>query len=94
MPYILIRHQVEDFDAWKSLFDDHAETRAEAGSKGGQLFRTTEDPEDLVALMEWDSVENARSFAESSDLAETMREAGVVDEPEVAFLESIEEFST
>lgn len=41
--HIHVTHTVEDFDVWKSGFDDHASTRMEFGGQGYQLFRTAED---------------------------------------------------
>ena len=68
-PYLLVRHKVEDYERWKSVFDhDHGATRARSGSKGGWILRNAEDPNELVILLEWDSVENARRFANADDL--------------------------
>ena len=91
MAYLLIDHPVEDFDEWRSHFDDHAPTRADAGSQGGHLFHKEGDPNEVVALLEWDSLENAHEFAASDDLREVMTEAGVVGEPDVDFLEKVTE---
>jgi hypothetical protein len=90
MPYILIDHTVEDYDEWKPHFDDHASTRAEGGSQGGQLFHKEGKPNEIVGLFEMDSLENAHEFV-SDDLREKMQEAGVVGEPDVQFLEKIED---
>ena len=91
MPYLLIDHAVEDYEEWKPFFDNHASTRAESGSGGGQLFHKEGEPNELVILFEWDSIENAREFATSDDLREVMAEAGVIGEPELHFLEKIED---
>ncbi|WP_440988679.1 hypothetical protein [Haloarchaeobius baliensis] len=90
MVRILVRHTVESYDAWKPHFDEHERTRQEYGSQGYQLFRTSDDSNDIVALMDWDSTENARRFLEDSDVREVMSEAGVVGEPEIAFLDEVE----
>ena len=41
-------------------------------------------------MLEWDSVANARKFTQSSDLQETMKRAGVVDQPALFFLDDEE----
>ena len=91
MAYLLIDHTVDDYEEWKPYFDDHASTRAEHGSEGGQLFHKEGEPNEIVALFEWDSLENAREFAAADDLHETMEEAGVVGKPEMHFLEKIQD---
>lgn len=94
MPYLLIRHTVQDFEQWKSVFDAHSVTRQANGSRGGQLFRNADDPNELIVLLEWDVLEKAREFAQSEELREVMRRAGVVDRPIIAFLKDGEQASS
>lgn len=92
MPYVLVRHGVEDYAKWKPFFDDDAANREKHGSRGGRLFRSQQDPNDLVVLMDYEDAQRAMEFAESPDLRETMEKAGVKGKPEILFLEQIEEF--
>jgi heme-degrading monooxygenase HmoA len=91
MPYWLVRASVEDYEKWKPGFDEHSSARGESGSKGGRLFRNAEDPNEVVILLEWDNLENVRQFAQSDNLREAMQRHGVVDRPDVYFLEEVEE---
>ena len=91
MPYLLVRHKVEDYERWKPVFDhDHGATRKRSGSKGGWILRNALDPNELVILLEWDSSENARLFVNADATREAMQRAGVADEPDVYFLEEVE----
>ncbi len=90
MPYLLVRHKVQDYAKWKPIFDQHGATRQASGSRGGQLFRNANDPNELVILFEVDDLEKARQFAESDDLRQTMQRAGVADQPDIYFLEAVE----
>jgi hypothetical protein len=38
MAHILVHHKIEEYNKWKSAFDDHASIRAEHGSLGGKVF--------------------------------------------------------
>ena len=87
MPYILIHHNVRDFAKWKLVFDEHGEARKAAGSKGGYLFQTADDSNEVIALLEWDDLDKARQFVSSDDLRQAMERAGVVSEPHIHFLE-------
>jgi hypothetical protein len=40
--------------------------------------------------MEWDSLDNARKFAFSDDLRQTMEKAGVADRPDIYFVEQVD----
>ena len=90
MPYMLVRHKVEDYERWKPVFDDHQATRRESGGKGGFLFRNADDPNETLILLEWPDLEDARRFARSDDLRETMQRAGVAEQPDIFFLEDVE----
>jgi hypothetical protein len=92
MVYIVVKHKVEDYSRWKPVFDEHGTTRGKAGCKGGQLFSSSDEANDLFILLEWDKKENATVFIESEDLKKTMQKAGVIGKPEVYFLEKIEDF--
>ncbi len=87
MPYILIRHTVEDYDRWKSVFDDHAPLRQAAGSKGGYLFRSADNPNEVVLIMEMEDLDRARQLVGSDDLRQVVQQAGVTGPPEIRFLE-------
>jgi heme-degrading monooxygenase HmoA len=86
MPYLLVRQHVTDYAQWKATFDAHSLTRQANGSRGGQIFRSADDPNELVVLLEWDVLENARQFAQSEAWREVMQRAGVVDQPTLCFL--------
>jgi uncharacterized protein (DUF1330 family) len=90
VPYLLVRHKVDDYAEWKPVFDEHGATRRAAGSKGGRLFRSADDPNELVILLEVDELDKARQFAESQDLRQAMQRVGVADRPDVYFLEEVE----
>jgi quinol monooxygenase YgiN len=87
MAYLLVRHTAEDYSKWRPVFDDHEGMRKAGGSKSARVFRNADNPNEIVLLMEWDDVENARRFASSDDLRQAMERAGVVGRPEALFLE-------
>ena len=91
VPYSLVRHKVEDYQKWKPVFDEHRPAVKQSGSKGGRLLRNADDSNEIVILLEWDALEDARQFYGSEDLRETMQRAGVADQADIYFLEEVEE---
>ncbi len=87
MAYMLVRHDVQDYEAWKSVFDSVADLRRRNGEKSYQILRQENSPNKLVALFEWDSLDNAHKYAASAELKEAMERAGVTGKPEILFLE-------
>jgi hypothetical protein len=84
--YLLVRHKVKDFSTWKSGYDAHLPKRNEAGLTEKHLLRGASDPNEVVVLFEAKDLGRAKAFAESADLRETMQKVGVVDKPDIYFL--------
>jgi len=94
MAHLLVHHKVEDYNKFKTVFDSHASFRSEGGSLGGKIFRTTNDPNELFVLLEWNSLANAQKFAQSDSIKEAMKNAGVVGMPAIYFVEEATKTST
>ncbi|OGW50271.1 MAG: antibiotic biosynthesis monooxygenase, partial [Nitrospirae bacterium RBG_19FT_COMBO_58_9] len=85
----LIIHEVEAYPAWKAVFDQAAGIRKRAGEISYQLLRYDSDANSIVHFSEWSSLDNARRFFESPELAEIRKKAGV-KAPEFIYLHEIE----
>ncbi|HEX8552226.1 MAG TPA: antibiotic biosynthesis monooxygenase [Abditibacteriaceae bacterium] len=89
MQYVLIIHEVEDYAAWKTVFDNAAQIRKDAGEIGYQLLRFDDDANNIVHFSQWSSLQNARNFFESERLVEIRKQAGV-KAPKFVYLNQIE----
>ena len=89
MAYLLIRHQVKNYSAWKDSFIEDRLTRRKSGSRGGFVFRNADKPDEVFILLEWDNHESSRDFVQSGDWKEEMERSGVCDEPDFYFLEDV-----
>jgi hypothetical protein len=85
--YVLVRHKVRDYSAWKPVYDAHLSKRAQAGLTEEHLLRGASDANEVVILFRAAELARAKAFAESTDLRETIK-AGVVDRPDIYFLTS------
>ena len=89
MQYVLIIHEVEDYDSWKQIFDRAAQIRTEAGERTYQVLRDDRNPLKIVHFSSWISIEAAKQFFESPELVKIRQEAGV-KAPEFIYLEQLE----
>lgn len=89
MQYVLIIHEVEDYLAWKAIFDNAAQIRKEAGEISYQLLRFESDANNIVHFSHWSSLQNAKNFFESELLVEIRKQAGV-KAPRFIYLNEIE----
>lgn len=88
MAFLLIRHKVRDFNTWKAGYDGHRPKRTEAGLSEKYLLHNSDDANEVVILFEAQDLSRAKTFAASADLHEKMQEVGVIDKPDIYFLES------
>ena len=84
--FLLVRHKVSDFSQWKRGYDAHLPKRVEAGLTEKYLLRDAQDPNEVSLLFEAHDSSRAKAFVESADLRETMQKVGVVDKPDIHFL--------
>ena len=84
--YMLVRHKVADFSEWKRGYDAHLPKRAEAGLTEKYLLRGADDTNEVIILFEASDLTRAKGFAGSADLRETMQKVGVLDKPDIYFL--------
>ena len=89
MEYVLIIHEVEDYAAWKIIFDNAATIRKKAGEQSYQVLKYENEPNKIVHFSKWSSLNNAKSFFESEELIKIRKEAGV-KAPEFIYLEQLE----
>jgi hypothetical protein len=83
MPQMIIRHRVNDYKKWKAYFDKSLALRKMAGEKSVKIFRNSEDPNDLSLVFEWVNVHKAVEYAGSESLRKAMKDAGVLETPQV-----------
>ena len=86
MPFVLIRHKVQDFNRWKEIYDSAVTQRQTYGEKFARVFHDASDPNDLIILAEFETHERARRFFASDWLREAMSKAGVQGPPQVQYL--------
>ncbi len=87
MVHMIVRHKVADYSRWKEAFDAHLNTRKAAGETESRVLLSVDDPREVTLFFDWDSLDRARRFVGSDDLKQAMKQAGVVGDPEVRFLE-------
>jgi len=89
MQYVLIIHEVEDYESWKKVFDNASDIRREAGERSYQVLKYESAPNKVVHFSSWTSIDDAKRFFESPKLIRIRAEAGV-KAPDFIYLEQLE----
>jgi hypothetical protein len=85
MAMLIIHHRVQNYEAWRPICDAHEPARNTAGLTNGRVFRSADDPDDLVILFDMADRKKAEAFAASEDLKTAMQRSGVQGKPDVQF---------
>jgi uncharacterized protein (DUF1330 family) len=88
--FVVVQHRVRDYRTWKPVFEEHGAVRAKHGAKGHVLYRTLDDPNNLVVVTEFSSPTGAKAFMADPSLPEAMKQAGVEMPAAVYLCEELE----
>ena len=91
MAKAIVAHHVADYDRWYPVFIEHGEVRRKHGGRGHVVHRGVEDPNALLVVNDFGTMEGARAFMADPSLAEAMRKAGVDSEPTIYLVEETED---
>lgn len=89
----VVTHAVESYETWKRAFDAHAAARRDAGIIAVHVNRHAEDPNLLSVYLAGTDAVKLAGFLSSTDLAATMRGAGVKGPPHVATVTPVEDLT-
>ena len=62
---LIISHEVEDFNAWKVKFDEHASAREEAQMQDWAMLTGRENPNMVTVIFKVGDVDAAKAFTSS-----------------------------
>jgi hypothetical protein len=63
MGVLVIRHKVADYGIWRPEFDRHAKAQRSAGLTNPRVFRSSDDPNEVVIFFNANDTAKAKYFA-------------------------------
>jgi hypothetical protein len=82
---VTVHFKVHDFNAWRTAYNAHEKSRALAGITNGKVFRSADDPNDVVVIQDVADVTKARSWLGSEDMKAELQKSGVIGSPSIRF---------
>ncbi len=83
MAKVIVQHHVADYDTWFSVFTEHGDIRRKHGATGHTVTRSIADPNAIVIVNDFATLDGAKAFAADPSLPEAMARAGVDGGPQV-----------
>jgi quinol monooxygenase YgiN len=90
MAKVIVQHHVADYDRWLPVFNEHEAVRRQNGATGHSISRDVADPNTIVIVNEFATVEGARAFSQDPSLPAAMARGGVEGPPQVWIVEESE----
>ncbi len=87
---VLVRHKVNDYAKWKTVYDEGKAMVKSKGGKSQRLFKSSSNPNELVILTQVGDLRQAQQLIQSEELKQAMQHGGVADEPTIFLLEEVE----
>jgi hypothetical protein len=90
-----IHFKVKDFNAWQTSYNGNEKHRTAAGITKSKVFRSADDPNDVLLLQDvadvskartwYGSSEKARTWYGSSEMKAVLEKSGVVGSPSIRY---------
>jgi hypothetical protein len=84
MATLFVTSEVEDYDNWRKVYDDHGDIRDKYRVTAGRVYQESGNSSMITVVMDGE-LEDLQAFAKSTDLYEAMQQAGVVGLPKVGY---------
>ena len=83
MTKVIVQHRVADYDRWLPVFNEHEAVRRQYGATGHSITRVASDPNTVVIVNDFATLEGALGFAQDPSLPAAMARGGVEGAPQV-----------
>lgn len=80
---LIARHQVQDYDAWRNVYDSLEGLRQQHGCVEAEVMVEPGNQNDVFVIHRFPTLEAAQGFAGSSELRDGMGRAGVTGAPRI-----------
>ena len=90
MAKVIVAHHVADYGRWLPVFNEHEAVRRQHGATGHSIGRAAADPNTVVIVNDFATLEGARAFAQDPSLPAAMTRGGVDGAPQVWIVEEAE----
>jgi hypothetical protein len=87
MALLVVLHRVEDYAAWRQVYDAFKAHQDAGGVTAASVHRAKDDPNNVLVLHSFKTVAEAEAFIASPDLRAAMQNAGVEGQPRLEIFE-------
>ncbi len=87
MALVVVLHRVEDYEVFRGLYDSAVSLLKAAGVTAESVHRMADDPDNVLVMHEFDTMDQAREFFTSPLFLEVAGEMGVLEPIRIEYFE-------
>ena len=80
---LFVRHEVNDYAVWRAVYNNFSKTRRNLGVTAQEVYRSSENPNDVTVIHDFKNIDQAKAFVSSPDLKAAMDKAGIKGTPQI-----------
>ncbi len=80
---ILVQRNLHDYEAWKKMVTEMDGVREAYGSRGVEVFRSANDPNEVFLVFDWADDLSFKKYFDRSDVQEALASSGTTQIIEV-----------
>ncbi|MDF3078255.1 MAG: hypothetical protein K0S09_2144 [Sphingobacteriaceae bacterium] len=89
MVTLILTHETENFQHWKTFFDAGEELRSNNGVKVIAVYNGVDNPNTVTIITEFPSYDAVKGFMANPQLKADMEKAGVKGQPDIKILNKV-----
>lgn len=89
---VMMTHKVKDWDVWKKVFEEHKQTRIDAGLSDRAIGYSVDDNHMVTVVCSVNDKQKADAFMASKDLKDKMAAAGVEGPPSIFYYNVVQRY--
>ncbi|MGA3030778.1 MAG: cyclase [Candidatus Limnocylindrales bacterium] len=90
MTKVIVQHNVADYDRWYPVFTENESVRRQHGATGHSINREATNPNCILIVNDFATLEGARAFSQDPSLPQAMERGGVEGRPQVWIVDETE----
>jgi len=90
LPAVIVSHPVEDYDAWRAVYDEGVDLRKRNNIVGHAVHQEIGRPNQVVVYNQSSDLNSLRTFVDSTELKEVMQRAGVTAPPDIDLVQGVD----
>lgn len=87
MTIAVVKHRVHDYNSWRKVYEEAAPLQRENGVTSEHVYRSKDDPNELLVLHNFASMPEAESFFANPELKGAMERSGIEGTPRIELYE-------